>query len=466
MTGIAGNTTVLTGKDTTNALTPIFNADIVRADVNAQVTITAQFGSQASTAIGNYANTQMNGAARLRIRAGSLDAADPERTRLSNEANAIEANWGNNGVLRLAAHTVVGGLTGGASGAAGTFAAAVAAPVLQEQLAQAGITGTLSDVLVSLGSTAIGGAVGGTAGAAGALNEVQNNYLTPRENLARNRAAAACAGSNYTDGKSCGEANRLNELDTKRDRDIAAAVQACQSGKSAQTCINASRMVNTLQNQGMQELQQLAIELAPTCAPPRDCTQAANWGRSELSTLYIANQQLQPLLSSGAVQPIAPELALIGAPAGAARFTAWQLARPVEQYGAITGAQYINGALTSGSIGTIVYGLTNASNIENITPANLAVVFLTSAIGSGLVRRELNAVYGLQNTAIPYTLANVATHGTGAAIGFGTTGWLNQTNAPTTGTNWATQPIWVTPNYTVVPRNLGPVPTTPPSAQR
>jgi hypothetical protein len=115
-------------------------------------------------------------------------------------------------------------------------------------------------------------------------------------------AASACSGSNYTDSKACGEANRLNELDKKRDTQISTAVAACQTSQNPQTCIDASRMVNQLQNQGMQELQQLAKELAPSCAPPRDCTQAANWGRGELSTLYTTNNQLWPSISSEAVQ--------------------------------------------------------------------------------------------------------------------------------------------------------------------
>ena len=141
-----------------------------------------------------------------------------------------------------------------------------------------------------MGSTAIGG----TAGEAGAFNEVQNDYLTPRENLARNKAARSCGASNYTDSKSCGEANRLNNLDKTRDNQIAAAVSNCQSSNDAQACNNAGKMVNDLKNKGMLELQQLAIELAPTCAAPRDCTQAANWGSTELSTLYKANQLSWP----------------------------------------------------------------------------------------------------------------------------------------------------------------------------
>jgi hypothetical protein len=177
ITGVAGDKTVLTGKDTTNALKPIFNADDVRKDINAQVAITAQFGSNASRAIGTYANEQMASATRLRIGANAEGVEPSERDRLNNEANAIERNWGDQGVLRLAAHTVVGGLTGGANGAVGAAATTIAAPVLYSALRDAGVPDSLATGLTQLGGAAIGAAAGGTAGAAAGLNEVSNNFL-------------------------------------------------------------------------------------------------------------------------------------------------------------------------------------------------------------------------------------------------------------------------------------------------
>ena len=105
---------------------------------NAQ--ITAAFGQQASKAIGGYAQKQMQEAARLQ--AAAQTESDPQhRTQLQAQAQQLSDAWGNNGTLRLLAHTVVGGLTGGASGAA----------------------------------------AGGASGAAAAGSEVANNYLSPKQ---------------------------------------------------------------------------------------------------------------------------------------------------------------------------------------------------------------------------------------------------------------------------------------------
>jgi hypothetical protein len=325
------------------------------------------------------------------------------------------------------------------------LAGTVAAPVLQDQLTKAGITGPLSDILVSIGSTAIGSAVGGTAGAAGALNEVQNNYLTPRENLARNRAAATCASSNFTDTKACGEANRLNTLDRQRDAQISAAVASCQTSKNPQTCIDASRMVYQLQNLGMQELQQLAVELAPTCAPPRDCTQAANWGSTELSTLYTANNSLRPYIASGAVLPT------VG---------------PVEVVGA--------GVLTIPRVGL---GAALGSGFDAAGQYTISYI----QTGTGTVRIEQSLFAGLTGgVALPLTTGRGVL--VGAAVGAGTAGtnttfnnWMYDENTsiflasllgagagalgPRVG-NWTTNRITYTPTFPVsgtIPR----IPTQP-----
>jgi filamentous hemagglutinin len=162
ITGIAGEKNVLTGVDTTNALRPIFNADTVRADINAQVFITAQFGAQASTAWGTYSNKQLQ------------DAIE------SKDKQAIEC-WSAGGSCRVAGHVAIGGATGGTSGALGAGTAAIGAPIIANAISDAGITGISADVLTTILTTSAGAAVGGAAGAAGALNEVQNNYLTSEQ---------------------------------------------------------------------------------------------------------------------------------------------------------------------------------------------------------------------------------------------------------------------------------------------
>lgn len=189
ISGIAGNTEVRTG-DQETGIKPIFDAERVQKEIDAQVAITQQFGQQASKAVGDYADSKMREANSLRDQAGK--EPDPEkRAALLIDTQAIDDQWGANGTLRLAAHTVVGALTGGVSGAAGAAVGTFTAAQVGEQLAKAGITGTLADTLTGLASTAAGAAAGaasggpngGTAGATTALNEVANNYLKHDEAL-------------------------------------------------------------------------------------------------------------------------------------------------------------------------------------------------------------------------------------------------------------------------------------------
>ena len=106
ISGVASDKSARTG-DAQTGLANTFDAGKVQADINAQVQITQAFGQQASKAVGDYAQAQMQ-------KTQALRAASQEQ-----EALAIEALWGESGSLRLAAHTVIGGLTGGSSGAAG-----------------------------------------------------------------------------------------------------------------------------------------------------------------------------------------------------------------------------------------------------------------------------------------------------------------------------------------------------------
>ena len=237
ISGIAGNTAVRS-TDTETGIKPIFDADKVQKEINAQVAITQAFGQQASKAIGDHAATQVNEAARLRIRANGVDANDPERTRLRNEAAAIEAKWGDNGTLRLLAHTVVGGLTGGASGAAGAAAGTLAAPLAADALRSAGVDGPLATTITALAGTAAGALAGGTAGAAAGFNEVVNNYLNHvRPSMLRlsekeryDKAAVACSSG---DKSSCGTRDELAALSAQRDRDLQ---QACGAQSSRAAC--------------------------------------------------------------------------------------------------------------------------------------------------------------------------------------------------------------------------------------
>ncbi|RST48860.1 hemagglutinin repeat-containing protein [Variovorax sp. DXTD-1] len=155
ISGIAGNAAVRTGVDGTNALQRT-NRERAMRDVQGQVLITAQFGSQASSAWGQYANERLRNA-----------TTDEER-----------ACWGSNGTCRASGHMVIGGLTGGAGGAIGAVASTQVASYVDQTVSALGLTGAAHDSVVAGLTMAIGGALGGTSGAAGALNEVTNNYLT------------------------------------------------------------------------------------------------------------------------------------------------------------------------------------------------------------------------------------------------------------------------------------------------
>ncbi|WP_370678465.1 hemagglutinin repeat-containing protein [Comamonas sp. GB3 AK4-5] len=232
ISGMAGDTAVRS-TDAETGIQRIFDKEKVQKDIDAQVAITAEFGKQASKAIGDYAQIQTQEAKRLLEQAKG--ESDPQR-RAELEAQAKQLNdaWGDNGTLRLLAHTVVGGLTGGASGAAGAALGTVTAPAVADALSQAGITGTLADVLTATASTAAGAVAGGTSGAAAAGNEVVNNYLNHnRPSMLRlsekERYENAYEACSKGDPAGCKEKESLAQLSLTRDRDLA---QACGNGNS------------------------------------------------------------------------------------------------------------------------------------------------------------------------------------------------------------------------------------------
>jgi filamentous hemagglutinin len=189
ISGVAGNTAVRTG-DAPTGIAKIFDKDQVKADVNAQVAITSEFGKQAPRAVANYAEAQ---ATNLR--------------KAGNEDEAVK--WDEGGAYRVALHTVLGGLTGGASGALGAGAAAGAAPLLdqlqasvQDGLIAAGVSADIAKAAGQVigGATAagIGAALSGVAGAASGFNiDANNRQLHPSE-VQKARDLAAASKGKYT----------------------------------------------------------------------------------------------------------------------------------------------------------------------------------------------------------------------------------------------------------------------------
>ncbi len=224
ISGVAGNAAARTG-DAETGLKPIFDKSKVQQDLAAQVAITQTFGKEASQQVGDYAQKQMNEAQALRTQAqGESDQG--KRAELEKQAAAIERDWGDYGVLRLAAHTVIGGLTGNVGGAAGAAAGTLTAPAVADALKRAGVQGDLAKSLTALASTAVGAAAGGSAaGGVTAFNEVTNNFLnhyrpsktSPRlsEKEQYEAAVEACLNKN-PDG--CALADRLKALSKTRDK--------------------------------------------------------------------------------------------------------------------------------------------------------------------------------------------------------------------------------------------------------
>ncbi|WP_434985219.1 hemagglutinin repeat-containing protein [Vreelandella zhaodongensis] len=181
ISGLAGNQDARTG-DAESGLAPIFDADRVKRDVQAQATITQEFGSRASQWVGDIAQAKVEEAQLKRLQAQQAQAAgDNERAaQLNAQADQLQSDWGENGTKRLAAHTAIGALTGGTQGATGAAVGTLSAPAVANALKNAGLDDTLTNGLTALASTATGAATGGTQGATAAFNEVVNNYLTTR----------------------------------------------------------------------------------------------------------------------------------------------------------------------------------------------------------------------------------------------------------------------------------------------
>ncbi|QQN68676.1 hemagglutinin repeat-containing protein [Comamonas testosteroni] len=271
ISGIAGDQSVRTGDAT--GIERIFDQNKVQREIDAQVAITAEFGKQASKAVGDYAQAQTEEARRLREQARA--ESDPQRrSELETQAKKLEDAWGDNGSLRLAAHTVIGGLTGGVGGAAGAAVGTLTAPAVAHALSDAGITGTLADVLTAAASTAAGAVVGGTSGAAAAGNEVTNNYLTHNQAREKDRKLANAK----TDEERKQIAQEYKQLDeTQR--------------KEAGMCLVNDQCRSVFDKES---LKSVLAELNTACSPPRYCTADEKASIQELNQFYAIRNSVKP----------------------------------------------------------------------------------------------------------------------------------------------------------------------------
>ncbi|TAK99768.1 MAG: hypothetical protein EPO09_00620 [Aquabacterium sp.] len=240
VSGIAGNKAVRTG-DAQQGIAKIFDQTRVSQEVGAQVAITSAFGQQAAKAVGDFGQSKTKPVDDARTRQQldalaaqgqltpdgqkMLDALTKQgmtsaqaQANLSNPALLADYdNWKEGGAYRVAAHTVMGALGGGAAGATAAGVTADAAPTLdklqtdlQASLVKAGandqVAAAAARLLVQASATA-GGAVigsatgGGVQGAMAGFNVDGNNrqlHDQDRANARRLYAQAQKEGKPYS----------------------------------------------------------------------------------------------------------------------------------------------------------------------------------------------------------------------------------------------------------------------------
>ena len=220
ISGVAGNVSARTG-DAPTGISKIFDASSVKADVQSQVAISAEFGKQASKAIGDYADIKLRDAITL----GDQSSVD---------------NWKEGGAARLSLHALVGGLTGNLSGAAGAVASQSFVPIVGNALNAVDIPIEVKQAIVLAAGTAVGSAVGGTSGAASSYNVTSNNYLTHAEDMQRN-ALRKAKNTNNCD-KTCEEdLTLLDAIDESRDSEIQNVISLCRKVRIANNCLAVAR---------------------------------------------------------------------------------------------------------------------------------------------------------------------------------------------------------------------------------
>ncbi|CAN0180702.1 unnamed protein product, partial [Ectocarpus sp. 12 AP-2014] len=187
ISSLAGNQTARTG-DAETGITPIFNADNVRKDVQAQAAITQAFGQQASQAWGDYASQQ-----EAQLWREAQNASDPD-TKAKLEAEA--ARWAEGGAYRTTGHTLLGLTGGGVDGATGALTSSVLMSKVEHLTNDMALPDGVRQGLESLTATLVGAAVGNTSGGAMAFNlDANNRQLHSFEQALAEQLAE---GSEYT----------------------------------------------------------------------------------------------------------------------------------------------------------------------------------------------------------------------------------------------------------------------------
>src|SRR5450830_1285698 len=182
VSGIAGDKTVRSDKDNSNALKKTWNGKELQQDVEAQAKISEAFGKEAAKGIGTYATSKLN-ALKDQIKAESDPA---KKAALQNEAK----NWDEGGVYRTTLHAAAGALGGGVGGALGATASSVAMPAIAEQIKKMDAPDAVKLALAQVAAAAIGAAVGGNAGLASSVSVEANNRQLHEDGKAKEKTLA------------------------------------------------------------------------------------------------------------------------------------------------------------------------------------------------------------------------------------------------------------------------------------
>ncbi|MGK5060465.1 hemagglutinin repeat-containing protein [Janthinobacterium sp. LB2P49] len=174
------NRDVNSEKDSSGALNKAWDGKKLEKETQAQMAITAAFGSMAAKEIGDYADKKMK------------DARD-----VGDLAEA--AKWEEGGVYRVAAHTAAGALAGGIGGALGAGASAAAMPKIGEMIDGMDLPEPVKQALGAAAATSIGVAAGGGAGAATAFNTDVNNRMLHPGDRQKAKALAELSKGKYTE---------------------------------------------------------------------------------------------------------------------------------------------------------------------------------------------------------------------------------------------------------------------------
>jgi len=212
---------VSTKTDTTGAIAKIFDANKVTEEVNAQVQITQSFSQQAPKAVGDYATTKLNEARDKLATARDMNngLSDTERAQLIIDAKALDDNWGEGGVARVALHTIVGALGGGLNGAMGAGATAVSTPAFAEAINKLDVPNDVKQALIMAAGAAVGAAAGGNAGAASGLGEVANNYLNHQQVTDKTKELANCKARECSTEERNSILQKYQSISDKNNRD-------------------------------------------------------------------------------------------------------------------------------------------------------------------------------------------------------------------------------------------------------